>query len=166
MNSPSIGFIAPGNASSELILRTSRSTETMTMCSLLFCGLAAVLATGCNYKIASAPESNATIPALTDSTGGAVPLPAQTQYDGQPKAKAVYLEYYAMGYRLAATDNAAGGCLCGTESGAEFYEATLSGFLAGKEAGSAAFAKKKQQNQTPTTDASGTPAATLPPRQR
>jgi hypothetical protein len=56
--------------------------------------------------------------------------------------------------------------LCGTESGAEFYEATLSGFLAGKEAGSAAFAKKKQQNQTPTTAASGTPAATLPPRER
>jgi hypothetical protein len=123
----------------------------MKTCTLLLCGLAGILATGCNHPIAGGPGSTAIVPALTDATAMAVPLPVQTPFDGKPKARAAYLEFYAMGYRFGVTDNASAGCLCGSEGAAEYYEASMSGFLAGKEAGSAAFAKERQQNQAPTT---------------
>jgi hypothetical protein len=134
--------------------------------SLLVCGLAGILAAGCNHKMASTPQSTAPVPALADSTEAVVPLPAQTPFDGNPKARAIYLEYYAMGYRFAATDYASPGCMCDSEGDAERYEAAWSGFFAGKEAGSAALANKRQQNQAPTTVASGTSTATPPSPQR
>jgi hypothetical protein len=123
----------------------------MKTCNLLFCGLAGVLATGCSLKMASTPEATANVPAVTKSTEPAVPLPVQTPFDGKLKARAAYLEFYALGYRFGVTDNASAGCLCGSEGAAEYYEASMSGFLAGKEAGSAALAKERQQNQAPTT---------------
>jgi hypothetical protein len=105
---------------------------------------------------------------LADSTELTVPLPAQTPFDGNPKAKASYLEYYAMGYRLAVTsaDYASPGCLCTAEGDAERYEATVSGFNAGKEAGSAVLAKKPQQNQKTPAATSGTPLAPPSSQQR
>lgn len=123
----------------------------MKTCTLLFCGLAGILATGCNHPIASGPGSNAIVLASADATAMAVPLPARTPFDGNAKARAAYLEFYAIGYRFGVTDNASAGCLCGSEGAAGYYEASISGFLAGKEAGSAAFAKARQQNQAPTT---------------
>jgi hypothetical protein len=138
----------------------------MKTCTLLFCGLAGVFVTGCNHPIASGPGSTAIAPALTDATTMAVPLPAQTPFDGKPKARAAYLEFFAMGYRFGVTDSASAGCLCGSEGAAEYYEASMSGFLAGKEAGSAALAKERLQSQAPTTATAGTPTATPPPRQR
>jgi hypothetical protein len=142
--------------------------KAMKTCNLLFCGFAGVLASGCSLKMASTPEATANVPSLTESTELTVPLPAQTQFDGNPKARAAYLEFYAMGYRLAATDSeyTSLGCMCGSEGDAERYEATVSGFFAGKEAGSAAFANKRRQNQAPSTATSGTPIATPPFRQR
>ena len=140
----------------------------MKACILLFCGLGGILAAGCNHPIASGAGSTAIVPALTDATAMAVPLPTQTPFDGNPKARAAYLEYYAMGYQLTVTsaDYASPGCLCTAEGDAERFEASMSGFYAGKEAGSAALAKKRLQNQAPTTATAGTPTATPPPRQR
>jgi hypothetical protein len=143
-----------------------RPLKTMKTCNLLFFGFAGVLASGCSLKMASTPEATANVPSLTESTELTVPLPAQTPFDGNPKARAAYLEFYAMGYRLAAADYASPGCLCGSEDAAEYYEATVSGYFAGREAGSAAFANKRQQNQAPSTATSGTPTATPPSRQR
>jgi len=54
--------------------------------------------------------------------------------------------------------------MCGSEGDAERYEATVSGFFAGKEAGSAAFAARRQQHQAPATATSGAP--TTPPASR
>jgi hypothetical protein len=132
---------------------------------LLFCGFAGVLASGCSLKMAGPPAATANVSALTESTKPTVPLPAQTPFDKNPKAKAAYLEYYAMGYRLAVTDSeyTSPGCLCGSEGDAERYEASVSGFFAGKEAGSAAFAARRQQ-QAPATATSGAP--TTPSRQQ
>ena len=138
----------------------------MKTCHLLFCGFAGVLASGRSLKVASPPETTANITPLTESTELTVPLPAQTPFDGNPKAKAAYLEYYAMGYRLAGADYASPGCLCTSEGDAERYEATVSGFYAGKEAGSADLAKKRRQNQAPPAATSGIPPATPPSRQR
>jgi hypothetical protein len=130
--------------------------------SLLVCGLAGVLAAGCSREMASKPQSTAPVPALTDSTEVAVPLPAQTPFDGNPKARAIYLEYYAMGYSFATTDYASPGCMCTAEGDAERYEAAWNGFFAGKEAGSAAASKKRPEQQAPTTAASGTSTASPP----
>jgi hypothetical protein len=140
--------------------------KAMKTCCLLFGGLAWVLATGCSHQRENPPASAAIVPSLTESGEVTVPLPAQTPFDGKPNARAAYLESYAMGYRLAATDYASPGCLCGSEGDAECYEATVSGFFAGKEAGSAAFANNRRQNQAPFTATSGTPTATPPSRQR
>src|SRR5664280_693450 len=97
----------------------------MKTCHLLFCGFAGILASGCSLKMASPPEATANVPPLTESTELTVPLPAQTPFDGNPKARAAYLEYYAMGYRLAGADYASPGCLCTSEGDAERYEACL-----------------------------------------
>ena len=142
--------------------------KAMKTCCLLFGGLAWVLATGCSHKKGNPPASAAIVPSLAESGEVTVPFPAQTPFDGNPKARAVYLEFYAMGYRLAATDSeyTSLGCMCGSAGDAERYEATVSGFFAGKEAGSAAFAKKRQQNQAAHADTSGAPPATPPSRQR
>lgn len=138
----------------------------MKTCSLLFFGLAGVLVAGCNHKVASTPQSAALVPALADSAEEAVPRPAQTPFDGNPKARAIYLEYYAMGYGFATTDYASPGCMCTTEGDPERYEAAWNGFIAGKEAGSAALANKRQQNQAPIKAVSDPLTATPPsPRQ-
>jgi hypothetical protein len=117
------------------------------------------MASGCNLKVASPPQGAASVAPVAESTVVTVPLPAQTPFDGNPKAKAAYLEYYAMGYHLAITseDYASPGCLCTAEGDAERYEASLSGFFAGKEAGSAVSAKKRQQNQRPPAGSSAPP---------
>lgn len=125
--------------------------KAMRIFTLLSCGLAGILAAGCNHPIASGPGSAATVPASTNTTAMSVPLPTQTPFDGKPEARAAYLEYYAIGYRFAVSDNAALGCLCGSEGSADYYEASMSGFLAGKEAGSAALAKRRQRDQVPST---------------
>ena len=140
--------------------------KAMKTCCLLFGGLAWVLATGCSHQRENPPASAAIVPSLTESGEVTVPLPAQTPFDGKPKARAAYLESYAMGYRLAATDSeyTSLGCMCGSEGDAERYEATVSGFFAGKEAGSAAFAARRQQHQAPATATSGAP--TTPPSSR
>lgn len=134
----------------------------MNTCNLLFCGLACVLATGCSYKIASVPEATANVPPSTKSTELTIPLPAQTPFDGNPKAKAAYLEYYAMGYQLAVTsaDYSSPGCLCTAEGDQERYEATVNGFYAGKDAGSAALAMKRQHSQKTPAATSGAPPST------
>lgn len=129
-------------------------------------GLAGVLAAGCSQKMASTPPSTAPVPALAASEEVAVPLPAQTPFDGNPKVRAIYLEYYAMGYRFAASDYASPGCMCDSEGDAERYEAAWNGFYAGKEAGSAALAKQRQQIQAPPTAPSGTSIVTPPSSQR
>jgi hypothetical protein len=130
--------------------------------SLLVCGLAGILAAGCNHKMASTPQSTAPVPALANSTEVAVPLPAQTPFDGSPKARAIYLEYYAMGYDFATTDYASPGCMCTAEGDPERYEAAVSGFFAGKEAGSAAAGNKRPELHAPpaTTPGSSTAAPT------
>jgi hypothetical protein len=135
---------------------------------LLFCGLAVVLSVGCSHKMVSAPQAIAFIPAATESTELPVPLPAQTPFDGNPKARAAYLEYYATGYRLAVTseDYASPGCLCTAEGDPERYEATVSGFYAGKDAGAAALTKKRQQNQKAPGATPGAPSATPLSQQR
>ena len=129
---------------------------------LLVCGLAGVLAAGCSRELARKPQSVAPVPAVADSTAAAVPLPAQTPFDVNPKARAAYLEYYAMGYRFADADYASPGCMCESEGDAERYEAAVSGFFAGKEAGSAAAAIRPPKNQTPSTATSATATATPP----
>lgn len=133
----------------------------MKMCHLLFWGFAGVMASGCSLKVASPPQGAASVAPVAESTEVTAPLPAQTPFDGNPKAKAAYLEYYAMGYHLAITsaDYASPGCLCTAEGDPERYEATVSGFYAGKDAGSAALAKKRQQNPATPTATSGTPPA-------
>ena len=138
----------------------------MKTCNLLFCGFAGVLTSGCSLKMAGPPAATANVPSLTESTELTVPLPAQTPFDKNPKAKAAYLEYFAMGYRLAATDSeyTSLGCMCAIGGDAERYEASVSGFFAGKEAGSVAFAARRQQHQAPATATSDAP--TMPPPSR
>jgi hypothetical protein len=116
------------------------------------------MASACSLKVASPPHGTASVAPVAESTNVTVPLPAQTPFDGNPKARAAYLEYYAMGYQLAVTaaDYASPGRLCTAECDAERYEASMSGFFAGKEAGSAALAKKRRQNQKPPAATSGT----------
>ena len=118
---------------------------------LLFCGLTVVLGGGCSLKMTSTPDATANAHSLTKSTEPAVPLPAQTPFDGNPKARAAFLEYFALGYRFGGADNASAGCLCGSEGATEYYEASMSGFLAGKEAGLAAFARRRHQTEAPAT---------------
>jgi hypothetical protein len=129
----------------------------MKACGLLFCGLAGVLATGCSHKPAGAPAWAPKVSSLAAPSEVTVPLPAQTAYDGNSRAKAVYLEFFAMGYRYAASGFAPAGCMCGSEGAADYYEASMNGFLAGKEAGAAA--GKRPQNQAPPTTQSENPGA-------
>ncbi len=117
----------------------------------LVCGLAGVLVAGCTHNRASTPQPAALGPALAGPAEAPVPLPARTPFDGNPKARAIYLEYYAMGYSFATTDYASPGCLCTAEGDPERYEAAMSGFFAGKDAGAAASAGNRQANQAPTT---------------
>jgi hypothetical protein len=142
--------------------------KAMKTCWLLFLGLAWVLANGCSHQRENPPASAAIVPSLTESGEVTVPLPARTPFDGNPKAKASYLEYYTMGYRIAVTDSeyASPGCLCTAEGDAARYEASVRGFFAGKEAGSAAFAARRQQHQAPATATSGAPTTPPPSRQR
>jgi hypothetical protein len=142
--------------------------KAMKTCGLLLGGLAWALATGCSHQRGNPPSSAAIIPSLAESGEVTVPLPAQTPFDGNPKVRAVYLEFYAMGYRLAATDSeyTSPGCLCSSAGDAERYAATVSGFFAGKEAGSAAFAARRQQHQAPATATSGAPTTPPPSPQR
>jgi hypothetical protein len=144
------------------------SPNPMKMCHLFLGAVALVLAAGCHHQMASAPQAPAPISTPTASTELTVPLPAKTPFDGNPKARSAYLEYYAMGYQLAVTaeDYASPGCLCTAEGDAERYEATVSGFYAGKDAGSSALAKIRQQNQVVRADISGTPPVTPPSDQR
>lgn len=127
----------------------------MNRCLLLFWGLAGLLGSGCTVEVASPPTRPPIAAQAAQSTAPTTPLPAQTPFDGNPKARAAYLEYYATGYQLAITseDYASPGCLCTAEGDQERYEATVSGFYAGKDAGAAALAKRRQQNQK----ASGVP---------
>ena len=60
----------------------------MKTCNLLFCGFAGVLTSGCSLKMAGPPAATANVPSLTESTELTVPLPAQTPFDKNPKAKA------------------------------------------------------------------------------
>jgi hypothetical protein len=126
------------------------------------------MASGRHLKVASPPQGAASVAPVAESTGVTVPLPAQTPCDGNPKGRAAYLEYYAMGYQLAMTaeEYASPGCLCTAGGDAERYEASMSGFFAGKEAGSAALAKKRQQNQRTPAATSGPLPATPSLRQR
>ncbi len=130
------------------------------------CGLAAILVAGCNHRTASDPPSTALVPTLIGSPVVAVPVPARTPYDGNAKARAIYLEYYALGYGFATSDTASPGCLCTAEGDPERYEAAWNGFFAGKDAGLAASVNNRQPNQAPTTASSGTPPATPPPPHR
>jgi hypothetical protein len=57
------------------------------------------MASGCSLKVASPPQGAASVAPVAESTDVTVPLPAQTPFDGNPKAKVAYLEYYAMAYR-------------------------------------------------------------------
>ncbi len=111
---------------------------------LLFCAIAGVMASACSLKVASPPHGAGSVAAVPESTNVTVPLPAQTPFDENPKARAAYLEYYAMGYQLAVTaaDYASPGCLCTAEGDAERYEASMSGFFAGKEAGFGGFGQE------------------------
>ena len=95
-------------------------------------------------------------------TAAAVPLPAKTPYDGDPKIRAVYLENYATGYRLATTDYASPGCLCVAEGDGERYHAAWDGFFDGKEAGSAAANHKRPGQSTPPAAAPGTSTVSPP----
>jgi len=156
------------NLISDLLFRSRGQSNYMKMCHLLFWGFAGVMASGCSLKVASPPPGNASVAPVAESTVVTVPLPAQTPYDGNPKAKAAYLEYYAMGYQLAMTaeEYASPGCLCTAEGDAERYEASMSGFFAGKDAGAAALAKKRLQNPRTPAGASAPPPATPSLRQR
>ena len=128
---------------------------------LFSCGLAGVLAAGCNYRIGHTRQPAAPAPALAEPAAAQVPLPTRTPYDGNPKARALYLEYYAMGYDSAATDYASPGCLCTAEGDPERYEAAWNGFFAGNQAGAAAVAIKRRDNHTPAPVLSG-PSVALP----
>ena len=75
---------------------------------------------------------------LADAPEAGVPLPAKTQFDGNPRIRAIYLEYYALGYRSANAEYASPGCMCVAEGDAERYDAAWSGFFDGKTAGTAA----------------------------
>ena len=101
--------------------------------------------------MASTPQSVAPVPTMAKPAAVAVPLPARTPFDGNPKARAIYLEYYAMGYSFATTDYASPGCMCTAEGDPERYEAAMSGFFAGKDAGAAASAGNRRPNQAPAT---------------
>lgn len=79
-----------------------------------------------------------------------MPLPERTPFDDDPKLRSVFLEFYATGYALAASNSeyASPGCLCEANGDARKYDAMAQGFFAGRKAG---------------TDASrGRPAAALP----
>jgi hypothetical protein len=115
---------------------------------LLFFGVAGVLASGCSVKVASPPAGVAGVAPLAESPKQTTPLPDRTPFDGNPKARAAYLEYYALGYQLAitSTEYASPGCLCTADGDPERYEATVSGFFAGQDAVAAASARKQQEN--------------------
>ena len=116
-------------------------------------GAAALLfITGCSHRTEGPSLSAAGTPSLTGPVEVAVPLPTQTPFDRNPKLRAVFLESYARGYDLAATNTeyASPGCLCESDGDPEWYEATVEGFFAGKQAGSAAYvARQAKAKSTP-----------------
>ena len=119
--------------------------------------LAGVSIAGCNHKLETPSPTTAPAPASTGPAVAAIPLPEQTPYDGNAKARALFLKYYAAGYHYSATgEYGSMGCTCDSEGDPERYEAALDGFFAGKKAGAAAFAVKPQQGQVPTAEPSGT----------
>jgi hypothetical protein len=143
----------------DFLLRHRGPVNAMKTCSLLlFLGLGG-LSTGCSHSMVRPPALTAGVAASTDSGESIVALPAQTPFDEHPKARAAYLEFFAIGYRLAASGDAPAGCLCGSEGTVEFYEATVSGFAAGKAAGSVALAEKQRQNPVPAPVTAGAPTS-------
>jgi hypothetical protein len=129
---------------------------------LLVCGITGIMAAGCSRRMATSPSSGAPAPALAVAPETAVPLPAKTPFDGDPKVRAVYLENYATGYRLATADYASPGCLCAAEGDEERYHAAWEGFFDGREAGAAAVNKGRPGRPAPPAAAPATPAVAPP----
>jgi hypothetical protein len=118
---------------------------------LLFVGLAVVLAAGCTHKRPTAPQAPATVRWLGTPTEIAVPLPAETPFDTIPEARAVYLEYFARAYRLAATGNGTLGCMCMLEDNIDHYEAAVRGYTVGTAAGMEASARDGPPKAAPAS---------------
>lgn len=108
-----------------------------------FAALTALPFCGCGH-ISTSKRIDAADTRPTESVAPANPVPLQTPYDRDAKLRAVYLDAYARGYGLAVTNfNWAGlGCVCEAGGDPDQYEATSSGFLAGKAAGEAALATR------------------------
>lgn len=125
---------------------------------LLLSALVALASAGCHHQLATPSPATSTVPASTGSAVAAIPLPEQTPYEGKPKARALFLKNYAIGYYYSATgDYGSMGCTCDSEGAPELYEAALDGFFAGKKAGAAAFAQQQQQQGgAPTAAPPGT----------
>lgn len=124
-------------------------TGTMIRRSLLVCGLVGALALGCSRAPVRPTQAGAPAPIVADAPEAGVPLPAKTPFDGNPRIRAIYLEYYALGYRSANAEYASPGCMCVAEGDAERYDAAWSGFFDGKEAGSAA-AGRRSKSRAPS----------------
>lgn len=96
---------------------------------------------GCQHRVqGSVSRTVPTSQPLNGAANVAVPLPARTPFDDDTKLRMVYLEFYANGYVLAATnsDYASPGCLCEASGDIRRYDAMSQGFFAGRKAGAQA----------------------------